>query len=252
MGDGLHEGCRARVRLNLRALPSVGWARESSKAGAHDALDSLIALSVLAFALVARLLTVTPGLDTMLVLRSAIAGGPRAGLLAALGVNSGVLAWALGSAVGISALAAASSVAFDGLRLAGAAYLVWIGTRTLWKQRHVDATEWRGGAEGAPPPLSVAEAYRNGLLTNLLNPKIGVFYMTLLPQFIPHGAPVIGLSLLLATIHNLEGLIWFTLIILLATRLRRMLIGVKVRRRLEQISGLIFIGFGLRLAAERL
>jgi RhtB (resistance to homoserine/threonine) family protein len=209
-------------------------------------VTSSVLSSLLAFAAVAALLTVTPGLDTMVVLRSALLNGRRAGMLAGLGICLGVLLWGVASALGVSALLATSRVAFDVLRLAGAAYLVWIGARALWAARRERAPieiDSRG-----PPPA--AAAFRIGLLTNLLNPKVGVFYVTLLPQFVPPGAPVLALTLGMAAIHAAEGIVWFAVIVLLLARIRGWLLNPTVSRRLNQLSGVTFIGFGLRIAAE--
>jgi threonine/homoserine/homoserine lactone efflux protein len=200
--------------------------------------------AALAFAAVAAIVTITPGLDTMLVLRAAVGGGWRGGLPAALGVNLGCLAWAAASAAGLTALLAASRYAFDALRIAGACYLCVLGARALWSARKAAAS---GPGADAPVITGVA-ALRQGLLTNLLNPKVGLFYMSLLPQFLPDGAPVFWTSLLFAVIHNIEGMLWFTAVILAAGAARRALARPAVGRALSRITGVVFIGFGVRLA----
>ncbi|WP_328594973.1 LysE family translocator [Actinomadura macrotermitis] len=199
----------------------------------------------LAFAAVALLVTVTPGLDTMLVLRATVTGGRRVGYVAGLGVAAGCLAWAVASAAGLTALLSASRLAFDALRVAGACYLLWLGARALWTARR--ATAEAPAEEG---PMTGRAALRTGFDTNLLNPKIGVFYMSLLPQFVPDGASVFWTSLLFAAIHAVQGLLWFGLVVGVAGAARRMLARPAVRRRVQQVTGLAFIGFGLRLAAE--
>lgn len=201
--------------------------------------------SCIAFAAVAALITITPGLDTMLVLRTTVAGGRRSGLLAAAGVASGCLAWAVASAAGLTALLAASRLAFDVLRVAGACYLLWLGCRALWTARRGAAPEQE---VAAVPGLA---AFRTGFTTNLLNPKIGVFYMSLLPQFVPDGASLFWTSLLFAGIHAVEGLLWFALIIGAAGAARRALGRPAVKRRIQQVMGVAFIGFGVRLATDR-
>jgi threonine/homoserine/homoserine lactone efflux protein len=200
--------------------------------------------AMLAFAAVAALVTITPGLDTVLVLRTTVSSGRRAGLLAGGGVNLGCLTWAVGSAAGLTALLAASRFAFDALRIAGACYLCWLGARALWTARRAAAetADGPGDAVGGPAAL------RQGLVTNLLNPKVGLFYMSLLPQFIPDGAPVLWTSLLFALIHNIEGMLWFAIIIFAAGGARRVLARGAVKRRLQQLTGIAFIGFALRLA----
>lgn len=200
----------------------------------------------LAFAAVAALITITPGLDTMLVLRTTVADGRRTGLLAAAGIATGLLCWGAASAAGLTALLAASRFAFDVLRVAGACYLLWLGGRALWRARRKAGD----GGDVPEPEMSGAAAYRTGLVTNLLNPKIGVFYMSLLPQFLPADAPVFGTSMLFAVIHVAEGLAWCALLVVAAGAARRTLARPSVKRRLQQVTGVAFIGFGLRLAAD--
>ncbi|QKG20861.1 LysE family translocator [Actinomadura verrucosospora] len=201
----------------------------------------------LAFAAVAAVVTVTPGLDTMLVVRTTVTAGRRTGYLAAAGVASGCLTWAVASAAGLTALLAASRLAFDVLRVAGACYLFWLGAQALWRARR--APDERAAEPEAP--VSGLAAFRTGFVTNLLNPKIGVFYMSLLPQFVPHGAPVFGTSMAFAGIHTAEGLLWFGFVVGAAGAARRALARPAVKRRLQQLTGLAFIGFGLRLVTDR-
>jgi RhtB (resistance to homoserine/threonine) family protein len=201
-----------------------------------------------AFAVFAAVLTVTPGLDTMIVLRTAAVVGRRAGLAAVLGILLGCLVWAVASALGVTAVLTASQLAFDVLRIAGAAYLFWLGARALWRTR-------RRPVEPDPEPADTRSsgawvAFRTGLTTNLLNPKVGVFYLSVMPQFLPSGMDPLAGSLALGAIHILEGLIWLSLIVLVVGRARGFLTRPTVRRRLEQVSGVVFLGFGLRLALD--
>jgi len=200
---------------------------------------------VLAFALVAALLTITPGVDTALVIRNTLAGGRGCGLRTSVGVCCGVVTWGVLSAAGVSAVLTASRAAYDVLRVAGAAYLLLLGVRTLLATRRPRAT--------AGVPLAQAPAaFRAGMLTNLLNPKVGVFYVTLLPQFIPAGAPVLPASLLLAGIHATEGILWLAGITLAVSRASAVMQRPSVRRGLERVTGVVLIGFGARVALERL
>jgi threonine/homoserine/homoserine lactone efflux protein len=194
--------------------------------------------SVGAFAVFAAVLAVTPGLDTMLVLRTAALGGRRAGLAAVAGIALGCLAWAVASALGVTAVLAASRLAFDVLRWAGVAYLCYLGVRALLRKSTVDSLPSGGGI-------------RAGLTTNLLNPKVGVFYLSVMPQFLPAGLPVLAGSLLLGAIHIGLGVVWLSLLVLASHRAAGLLRRPVVRRRLEQLSGVVFLGFGLRLALER-
>jgi threonine/homoserine/homoserine lactone efflux protein len=207
--------------------------------------------SVLAFAALAALLTITPGIDTALVIRATLGGGRRTGLRTAAGICSGLIVWGLLSAVGVSAVLTASRVAFDALRIAGAIYLVYLGVRTLLASRRDDGG---GDAPGgsAAMPMSRRAAFRVGLLNNLLNPKVGVFYVTLLPQFIPAHTPVLPMSLLLAGVHAVEGIAWLSALTLVVSRVGAVMRRAAVRRALERVTGLVLIGFGARVAAERL
>lgn len=199
--------------------------------------------AALAFAAVAAFVTITPGLDTVFVLRTAVSSGRRVGYLSGVGIATGCLLWAAASAAGLTAVLAASRVAFDVLRLAGAGYLLWLGVRALWSAHRISREP-----AGEPHRMSGRAALRQGLTTNLLNPKVGVFYMSLLPQFVPHDAPVFWTSLLFAAIHDVEGLIWFAVIVFTAGAARRMLTRPAVGRALRRLTGIAFIGFGIRLA----
>lgn len=204
------------------------------------------ASSVASFALVVALVTITPGLDTTLVLRSALTRGRRDAAMTAVGINVGVLVWAVAAATGLSALLTASEVAYDALRLAGAAYMVLLGLRLLR-----DALSGPGASVDTPSPgrePTLWAAFRTGLLTNLLNPKVGAFYVALLPQFLPgHGSPVLA-GVLLGMVHNLEGVVWFGIVILGADAARRRLARRRNERWIEAVTGLALIGFGAKLA----
>jgi RhtB (resistance to homoserine/threonine) family protein len=206
--------------------------------------------SVAAFAVFAAVLAITPGLDTMLVVRAAAVTGRVAGLAAVAGIALGCLVWAIASALGVTAVLTASRVAFEVLRIAGVAYLCWLGVRALWHARRRPAT---GGlidstVEAQP---SILAAFRTGLVTNLLNPKVGVFYLSVMPQFLPEGLnPLLG-SLVLGGIHIAEGIVWLSLVVAVVGRARGWLQRPAVRRRLEQLTGVVFLGFGVRLGFER-
>jgi threonine/homoserine/homoserine lactone efflux protein len=195
--------------------------------------------SVGAFAIFAAVLAITPGLDTMLVLRTTALGGRRAGLSAVVGIALGCLVWAVASALGVTAVLAASRLAFEVLRWAGVVYLCYLGVRALLRKSTVE------------PAAASSGGIRTGLTTNLLNPKVGVFYLSVMPQFLPAGLPVLAGSLLLGAIHIGLGAVWLTLLVLVSHRAAGLLKRPTVRRRLEQLSGMVFLGFGLRLALER-
>ena len=201
--------------------------------------------AVASFAVVATVLTLTPGLDTALVLRAALTQGRRDAAATASGIVAGLLVWGAAAAVGVSALLTASELAFDLLRYAGAAYLVWFGARLILRAvrpRKADALP------DTAPSRTAWRAARLGLLTNLLNPKVGVFYVALLPQFLPAGSDPLGVGLLLAGVHGSLSLLWFALLIVLADALGRWLRRPRTTRAIDGVTGAALVGFGIRLA----
>jgi threonine/homoserine/homoserine lactone efflux protein len=201
--------------------------------------------AIAAWSGLAALLTITPGADMALVARSALAAGRRQALWTTAGIASGLVVWGAASAAGVAALLAASAGAYDALRLAGAAYLVWLGVRTLV----------RAGAAAPAPGPSGARAgrgsYATGLLSNLANPKIVVFYSTVLPSFVPAGASVLAWSLLLAAIHAGMGLVWLSAYAWALHRARAVLERPRVRGWLDRVTGTVLVALGIRLATYR-
>ncbi|MDG6094363.1 LysE family translocator [Acetobacter sp. AN02] len=207
--------------------------------------DILISLS--AFIVTTALFTMTPGLDTATVLRASATSGTRCGGAAAVGITAGLFVWGVCAAFGLTALLAASSVAFGVVKWAGALYLFQAGLRMVLRPRSGLAD----GAGGVPVRLTPRGAFRQGFVSNVLNPKVGIFYITFLPQFIPHGVNVAAYSLFLACFHVVMGLIWFSLLVVMTIPLGRFLSRLEVVRRMDRVTGCIFMGFGLRLAFER-
>lgn len=210
---------------------------------------------VLAFVAVAAVLTVTPGATTALVLRSAMRGGPRVAVRTIAGNETGVLAWALLSVLGISALVAASQVAYDALRIAGAAVLVGLGTQALWRSRRArrgGPPPRRGVGDGAGEPLPERSrgAYRDGLLTSLANPKLSVFFVALMPQFVPAGAPVLPYTLAMAVTVVVLDFAWYLLLAAAVARAQRALRGA-LATWLERLTGTVLVGLGARLALQQ-
>jgi threonine/homoserine/homoserine lactone efflux protein len=203
--------------------------------------------SLIAFSLAAALMTVTPGLDTALVLRTATVEGGRSAFHAALGICLGCLAWGGIVAAGLGMLLAASELAYTSLKYAGAAYLVWLGAKLLLSERTAFDAAGGGRREGAAGRLW----FRRGLLTNLLNPKVGVFYVSFLPQFVPAGANVAATTLLLAAIHALLGLAWFAALILATRPIATALRKPRTVRWLDRVTGGVFLLFAARLALSR-
>ena len=224
--------------------------------------------ALIAFALAAGILTITPGLDTALVLRTSAVEGARRALMAGLGICAGCLVWGAGAALGLGSLLAVSTLAYDVLRIGAAIYLCYLGVRMLWRtRRSVQARPAEAAATGSPAagsPAAGAPAatpnahdttamgwFLRGCLTNVLNPKVGVFYITFLPQFIPQGADVLRFSLLLAVLHAAMGVLWFALLVAATRPVAHWLARPSVARGLDRLTGGVFIAFGLRLALER-
>jgi len=215
------------------------------------------ATAVWTFALVVGLLTLTPGLDTALILRTAALGRRREAWGVVLGIQAGTLLWGTASSLGVSELLKTSQTAYTVLRIAGAAYLVWMGARMLRGSLKRNAGGGADSVDGAPGAAAVLggagdrgvpAGLRRGVTTNLLNPKIGVFYVAVLPQFIPAHAPHLAMGLLLTGVHVLEGLVWSTVLVAFAGVLRGWLQRPVARRVLDRVTGAVIVAFGLRLA----
>ena len=200
---------------------------------------------LLAFLAIATLLTITPGADMALVTRNVLRGGLGAGLRTSAGVLTGLCVWAFLSAVGVAALVAASATAFTVLKLAGAAYLVYLGVTTLWRARP-SASVPRHAAHELP---AFGGLFRQGLLSNLLNPKVGVFYTTFLPQFVEPGESVLAWTTLLAGIHIATGVVWLVFYAWLVARVRAVVGRPRVRVALDRVTGTVLVALGLRVAA---
>jgi threonine/homoserine/homoserine lactone efflux protein len=206
--------------------------------------------ALLAFFLVAALLIVTPGPDMALVTRNALARGPRAALQTGFGVVGGVVVWSGASLLGIAAVLQASAIALTVVKLAGAAYLIFLGLRTLLAlraptgaRRHAATPSGRFRLSGGPP-------FQQGLLSNLLNPKIAVFFTSLIPQFVTPGPGATLESALLAATFAAMVLAWLTAYAILAGKAREVLQRRPVKRLLDTVSGLVLVGLGLRLVAD--
>jgi len=201
--------------------------------------------ALFAFTAAAVLLTVTPGLDTALVLRTATVEGTRRALLAGLGICLGCLAWGAIVALGLGLLLKASLVAYTALKWAGAAYLLWLGLHLLRAPRS------DFGLEGPRREAGGGTWLRRGFLTNMLNPKVGVFYVSFLPQFIPAGSDVAAWTLLLAAIHASLGLLWFVVLVAATRPLAAALRRPRVIAWLDRATGAVFLAFAARLALSR-
>ena len=200
------------------------------------------------FALAVLVLNATPGVDFLLTVSRTLQGGARAGVAAALGIIAGCMAHALAAAFGLAALLALLPAAFRLIQWAGAAYLVWLGLRLLRQA-------WRGVALVDAPSLparSFAADFRVGLLTNVLNPKVALFFLAFLPQFVPAASPSKTLSfLLLGAWFVLQGLIFLLLLVALAARLSRLGTSARLRQVFSALGGVLFVALAVRLLRER-
>ena len=212
--------------------------------------------ALLGFALASTLVILAPGPDSMLVMRNTMRGGRRTGWVTACGTLSGLAIWALAAALGLSALLQVSHVGYDILRFCGAAYLIWLGVTSLahfrGRRPAEPAEAGRSAVPGLAGPRAVrpSRAYLNGLLSNLLNPKISGFFMAFLPAFVPAGASTAEFSLVLGVWFIAETGLWLAVVAWLAGRGVRWLRRPGVQRWIERVTGLVLIGFGLRLATE--
>jgi threonine/homoserine/homoserine lactone efflux protein len=205
--------------------------------------------SLWSFIVIVGLLTVTPGLDTALILRTAAVRAPRRAWGVVAGIQSGTLTWGVFTSAGVTALLTASHLAYEALRWAGACYLVWIGLGMLWAARRSRQCE-PGGPIDEPIPAGndFLRGWRRGVLTNLTNPKMGAFYVALLPQFISSSAFPFAFGVLLTCIHVLIGTGWSAVLVVLAHRLRAVLQRPAARRLLDRVTGTVITALGIRLA----
>lgn len=200
--------------------------------------------NLLAFTLAATVLTLTPGLDTALVLRTATVEGRQQAFRAALGINAGCLVWGAAVAFGLGALIAVSELAYDILKYCGAAYLAWLGLNMLLRPR---------SSLAAPEAGTKVRSnwFLKGMMGNVLNPKVGIFYVSFLPQFIPPGQGLIVWTFGLVSIHVVLGLIWSCVLIGATQPLAGVLRREGVIKWMDRATGVIFVLFAARLALGR-
>lgn len=190
-----------------------------------------------------------PGPDTAVVTKNALVHGREAALGTAIGVNIGLAVWTLATALGVAAILRSSATVYDALRLVGALYLIWIGARTLWESRRR-----RGAAEADGTSARTIDGrggFRQGVISNLANPKVGIFFTSLLPQFVaPHGSALLQM-LILGGVFIAFNLLWLCSYGLAAVRLAHTLSRPRVKAVIDRLSGLALVGVGIRLALER-
>jgi len=206
----------------------------------------------LAFLGVSIVVIVTPGPDTAITIRNTLFGGRRGGVFTALGIASGQTIWAVATSAGIAALLIASEPLFLAVKYAGAAYLVWLGFQAL--RQALRPSESAGGQRTAAAPLprlTPFAAFRQGVISDLGNPKMAVFFASLLPQFVPAGEASFSALLLLGVVFAVMTFSWLTLYAVFIAKAGDYLCRPRVRRAIEGITGTLLIALGLRLAAEQ-
>lgn len=197
-----------------------------------------------AFVVTCVLIVVAPGPSFAVMVNQSLRNGRLGGLAAVLGNASGLVFWASASVFGLTALIRTSELAFLALKVVGAAYLCWLGLRTLVRSRATAADDpvvMRTGGGGR------LTAFRTGMVTNLANPKAAVLYLALLPQFLPAGGATLADTAVLAAVQMTISVSWYTLVVLAVGLVRRTLARPSVKARVEQISGLVLVGLGLRM-----
>lgn len=204
---------------------------------------------ILTFASVTALLVMSPGPNGLLIARTVPISGRAAGFANIAGFIAAFFVHGTLSILGISAVLMASATAFGIIKLIGAGYLVWIGVKAL-------IGAWRGGdapreVQAARRPRSLRRAFVEGFLTNALNPKVSMFYLAAFPQFIAAGHGGTGSAYLLVAVHSLINALWFGWMVLMFARLARFSRSARFQRGLKGVTGLVFIGFGLKLASLR-
>ncbi len=207
--------------------------------------------SFLAFLGVALIVIISPGPDTALVIRNTLLGGRVGGVFAALGISVGSMIWALAASAGLVAILIAFEPVFLLIKYAGAAYLIYLGVLSLreaFRPHRDDAGEAMNTPRGAR--LGARASFRQGLLSNLGNPKVAIFFASLFPQFAPPGDGAFVALLLLGLAFSAIGFAWLTLYVLVVSRTGDFLRRSRVRRTLEGVTGTVLIALGLRIAAE--
>ncbi len=210
-----------------------------------------VAAGVFAFTWLALAMTLVPGSDTVFVIRSSLRDGWRAGVIAAAGVVCGVVIWGALAGLGVALLLVRFPIAYNAVAIVGGAYLVFLAIRSFVSARRT----WRSDdtsndADATDPPQSLRTVFAAGLLTNLLNPKIGVFYLSVMPGLFLGHTLSLWLGLVLGLIHAAWGIVWLSAVSILANLARRYLLGAKPRAALEAACGVLLLAFGVFVIVE--
>lgn len=207
--------------------------------------------SFLAFLGVSAVVIMTPGPDTAVTVRNTLLGGRFAGILTALGISTGQAIWALATSFGVVALLVASEFLFQAVKYAGAAYLVWLGVHAL-------VAAWRGTGDGAiagvrtgAARLSPSRAFLQGLVSDLGNPKMAVFFASLLPQFATSGEGLFAALMSLGLVFSLMTFLWLVVYAFVIAKAGEVLRRPAIRRWIEAVTGTLLVALGVRMAAEQ-
>lgn len=209
--------------------------------------------SLWAFLLISIFVLVTPGPDTAVTIRNTLLGGRIAGVATAFGIALGQWIWALATSVGLVAILLASEPIFNAVRWAGAAYLIWLGGQTL-RSAMTPAPRDAGSAidvSGERPRLSASAGFRQGLLSDLGNPKMAVFFASVLPQFAPEGQGMLSALVALGIMFSAMTLAWLTLYATVIASLGDAFRRSRIKRAIEGLMGAALVGFGVRIAYEQ-
>lgn len=204
--------------------------------------------NLLSFALLAGVLTLIPGMDTAQILRAVVVGGKRAGFITMFGIIIGVYIWGIGAALGISALLLASHAAYTVIKIVGALYLLYLGVKIILDSRHITRQTIEEATTTSTP---FWRTFSRALVITVSNPKNGVFYIAVLPQFLPDGYNAILGGFLLASIHNLTVVIWQGFLIVAASFAGRFIRNPRAQKVIERIAGFTLVGFAARIAVEK-
>ncbi len=209
-------------------------------------------VALVSFTLASILIVLLPGPDSLVVVRGLVRGGRSGGASTAAGVLCGLVVWVAAATLGLSALLQASEVGYDVLKVAGACYLIWIGVRSLLSIRRTAAeVAVSGDGPMAPAPLLGGSGFAAGFLTDVLNPKVGVFFVSFLPGFVPHGGYSVGwTTLAFGAIFTALTAVYFLCLIAVSGTVAAWMRTPHIRRRLDALTGLVLVGFGVRLATE--
>ena len=205
-------------------------------------------VALLSFTVASVLIVLLPGPDSLVVVRGLVRGGRRGGVLTSAGVLCGLLVWVTATALGVSALLRASEIGYDVLKVVGACYLMWLGVRSLLSVRRT--ADQDAPIEAVEAVKALRSGFWAGFLTDILNPKVGVFFVSFLPGFVPAGHPVGWITLGFGLWFAVLTLFYFAALVAISTTVATWMSTARIRRRLDGLTGLVLVGFGLRLATE--